>query len=182
MLGGMQLGSVSREFGISVGYGGEEQTSTDDFWVLCAGSPNAVILVEDRGGAVPATAMRCGWEADGTPLYAAVCTVDVSTRFPGKTRPGLGGANYAHAGKEVSSERYHVLTLAHTSVLDEEVGGPSPPQRRFLLSVSELLAWQPKVGVPNASLDMTPSDTLPRPSGGSGPRVLLCHDMKGGCC
>ena len=154
-----------------------------DYEVLCCagGAAAAIALVPAAGGAVPPGALPCGWEADGAPLYLAACPVDGGARVvPGKVREGFDGASYAEGGAERVAAQYAVVCLAPAGRVEHLPSSPSPPRRRFLVSVDELLRWGPR-GLPGAALDLAQSTPLPPPAGDAdAPRVLHCHDMAGG--
>jgi hypothetical protein len=61
-------------------------------------------------------------------------------------RPGLDGAAYAYGGQECVAQRYFVLCLAPSALMEMPPGAPAPPRRRFLVSVREVLNWDPDAG------------------------------------
>ena len=44
------------------------------------------------------------------------------------------------------AQRYFVLCLAPSALMEVPPGAPAPPRRRFLVSVRELLNWDPDAG------------------------------------
>ena len=55
------------------------------------------------GGEVPPRALQAGWEANGTPLYAALVNYG-GGRHPGKMCEGFGGCNFALGDREVNQK------------------------------------------------------------------------------
>ena len=189
--GGMQLGAVSPSGGFTASFGGGS-VKVDDYEVLCCALGGSVVSpLPASGGRIPPNALTGGWEADGTPLYVALCPLPSFTParplglIPGKVRPGFGSAAAATAGEEHSAEEYFVLALAPGAVLAPPDGAVAarPPARRFIVSVAELLSWSPS-GVEGVELDLRTATPLPPPlalaAASRAPRVLHCHDMAGG--
>ena len=149
--------------GFAAAYGGGSRPQEGEYWVLsCALGGGAVQPMPASEGRVPPNALVAGWEADGTPLYVALCPLPSFSParplglVPGKVRPGLGGAVCAHAGQEHTMRQYFVLCLAAGSVLEPSGrpgdGTPAPPMRRFLVSIAELLAWSPSMSDPGVAV------------------------------
>jgi hypothetical protein len=148
--GGMQLGAVSSaDEKFSTTFGGEVLCS-DEYEVLCCAMGGAIVVPQPASaGRIPANALGGGWEADGTPLYIALCPLPGFSPsnpvglVPGKVRIGFGAAACASADESYEAFDYFVLSLAAGAVLAEPSAGMKAPTRRFLVSVAELLAWCP---------------------------------------
>lgn len=106
----MHLGKIGPSLGTArIGFGGQEYCART-YSVLCCATGAAKLVAMEVGvaGAIPARALHGGWEADGTPLAAAVGEDPHGGTCPGKTRQGFDGCNVAFGGVERSLKRFKV--------------------------------------------------------------------------
>ena len=139
------------------------------------------------GGRVPGDALAAGYESDGTRLFAAMGRDAAGGVCPGKIQSGwANGCSVGWGGSERNLHPCHCLTVPSGTRPPRDDDAPAQPQiqlRRFLGSIEELLAW--------SEHDVPEGVEPPPPDGAThagmkslkaGPRVLHCHDMKGGYC
>jgi len=113
-LPGLQIGKARSDGfggkGASISYGGKEVFVTN-YQVLAVGANFNLNWVLASGGAIPDGAVVLGNEADGTPMFGALSTLNSvgSGTQVGKIRHGFQGAYFPYAGNEVSVSEYFVL-------------------------------------------------------------------------
>lgn len=101
---GVHPGKVQEQFGsANIPYRGRE-VKVREYEVLM----NQGIWERASGGQIPEDAVICGYEADGTPLFAARANYEGGLH-PGKIRRGSGGADIPWGGQEVRVNAYEVL-------------------------------------------------------------------------
>lgn len=201
--GGAHPGKACKALGgCRAGYGGQE---------LCAPAYQVLVATDSKGrpwptyaavtagysalpsspigpgGRLAENALVAGYESDGTPLYAAVARDPSGGVAPGKVQRGWEGASVGFGGSERNLSPAHVLCVPEGVLPPPDDTAPPVPQprlRRYITCIDELLAWTPAT----ASADLEPpsmaSAAAPAvtPLPGDRPRVLHCHDMKGGYC
>ena len=140
----------------------------------------------NKDSSLPPGAFEAGYEADGTRLYAAAGIDPAGALCPGKLQRGWDGAAVGWGGCERKLAPAFVFCIPPGVTLPCDDGAPPVPEirpRRYLSSMAELLAWSPASrpqDLEEPTARMQSAAVRPLPTGR--PRVLHCHDMKGGYC
>jgi hypothetical protein len=106
--GGLHIGKIRKNFGgAHISYAGQEIV-VDSYEVL-TGPANRLTWTDASEGTIPSKAIPCGYESDGTALYAARASYGGGLH-PGKISPILKQAHIPYGGKEVLAPTYQILS------------------------------------------------------------------------